>query len=566
MMPRNPFKPAALLRLPGRTLRLALLGALLVGAGCNGDRRGAPGEDGDGALDHPTYSGGPAGGVAVVLADREPDELNPLTYSSLPASQAVHLMFRRLAQRDTVLGDYRPDLAESWAIEGDSTLVLRLRRDVFWHDGRQTTAADVVFTIERQADEAVASPRRTDVLPVQRAEARDSFTVALRLRQAGPYTINALLEVVPVPSHLLDTIPAERLRFTQFARQPVGNGFFRFGRWDAGQQLVLVANEEMPEGRPALDRIIMRFVPDMTAAMTELLAGQGDVLRVPADQKQRIETAPNAELHSAIRVRPAWFAWNTQDPIVGDIRVRQAILMAIDREALAAGLFGDVGEPAYSPLPPSLSEHTPSVRPLPHAPDRARALLDEAGWRQTPGEPIRRRNGTPLRIEVDYIATDQMRADVLVATQSMLRQVGIDLVPRPFESTAWVERLRNQEFQGSLWGWGWGPGVVGPNAEMVFHSRSQPQPNFALYSNPRVDALIDAALVTRDTTQLRRIWAEFEQIVIDDAVYAPLYLDPELFAANVRLRNVRFRGTDWWEDAPYWYIPEDRRLPRDRTQ
>jgi peptide/nickel transport system substrate-binding protein len=560
----RPAFAGTLTRGAARCLPASLLLALLAACGGGGDA--APGDSPD-DLGHATFSGGPPGGVAVVLADREPDELNPLTFNSHPASQAVHLMFRALARRDTTLGGYLPDLAESWQMEGDSTLVLRLRRDVRWHDGQSTTAHDVVFSFERQADERVASPRRVDVEPVVRAEARDSFTVALWLRQAGPYTINALLELVPVPRHLLDTVPPERMRFSPFSRRPVGNGFFRFERWDAGQQLVLTANTEMPEGRAALDRIVMRFVPDMNAAMTELLAGQGDVLRVPADQKSRVDAARNVAVFGATRIRPAWLAWNTERAPTDDVRVRQAILMAIDREALARGLFGEVGEAAYSPLPPALWEHG-GTRGLPYDTARARQLLDEAGWNEVGPDGIRRRGGQALRLEVDFISTDQMRADALVAAQSMVRRVGIDLAPRAYESTAWVERLRNRQFQGSFWGWGWGPGVVGPNAALVFHSRSVPPagPNFASYRNPRVDALVDASLVTRDTVQLRRIWTEFERIVVEDAVYAPIYLDPELFAASRRMRNVNFSGVEWWEEAHLWYIPESQRLPRDRAQ
>jgi peptide/nickel transport system substrate-binding protein len=266
-------------------------------------------------------------------------------------------------------------------------------------------------------------------------------------------------------------------------------------------------------------------------------------------------------------VRPAWIAWNTARAPVDDVRVRQAILMAVDRERLAQGLFGEFGEAALSPIPPALWEHTPTVRPIPHNPEGAARLLEEAGWRDTDGDGIRDRAGARLRIEVDYISADQSRQDVLVAMQSMLRQIGIELVPRAYERTAWVERLRGREFQGSSWGWGWGPRVVGPNAEMVFHSRSIPPagPNFAGYSNSRVDELIDASLITADTTQLRLIWSEFEQLVINDAVYAPIFLDPELFGVHSRFENVTFRGIEWWEDVPYWHIPQDRRLARDRT-
>ncbi|HET9439939.1 MAG TPA: ABC transporter substrate-binding protein, partial [Longimicrobiales bacterium] len=216
----------------------------------------------------------------------------------------------------------------------------------------------------------------------------------------------------------------------------------------------------------------------------------------------------------------------------------------------------------------SLREHSPAVKPIAYDPAGARALLEQAGWRDGNRDGILERNGRPLRIEVEFISSDQTRQDVLVAMQSMLRQVGVDIVPRAFESSTWVQHLRDGSFAGSFWGWGWGPGVVGPNAEMIFHSRSIPPqgPNFAAARNPRVDQLIDSVLVIADTARARGVWRELEQLLIDDAVYAPVYLDPELFAVHARFRNVRFRGIEWVEDVPYWYVDPQQRLPRDRAR
>ena len=504
-----------------------------------------------------------------MLADREPDDLNPLTFDSNPAYQAVHLMFRALARRDSTLSNYAPDLAESWTLGPDSTLTLKLRTDARWHDGKPVTADDVVFTIERQKDPATASPRQGDVAAIASATAVDSSTVRLQLTRGGLYTVNAILEVVPVPKHLLAGITPEKTRGSPFGRNPVGNGFYRFGRWDSGQNLVLEVNPAMPEGRAALDRVVMRFVPDMNAAITELLAGQGDLMvRIPPDQKARLEATPTVKLYTGPRVRPFWIAWNTRRAPLNDAAVRRALLMGIDRETLAKGLFGESGEPAPSPIPSALREHSGEVRPVPFDPPQAQRILAQAGWRDTNGDRVLDKGGRPLSIEVDYISTDQTRQDVLVAAQSMLAKIGVRLVPRPYESTAWVDRLRNREFQGSLWGWGWGPGVVGPNAEMIFHSRSIPPkgPNFASYGNPRVDALIDSVLVVQDSARARQLWRALEQQLVDDAPYAPLVMDPELFGVHARFQNVKFRGIEWWEDVPYWSIPEDQRLPRDRTR
>ncbi len=518
--------------------------------------------------DHPTYSGGPPGGVVVALVDGEPDDLNPLTYTSTPAFQAIRLMFRGIARRDSTLSGYQPDLALRWEVEDDSVVTFHLRDDAFWHDGTPVTADDVAFTLEWQADPLVASPRQADVAAVRDVEVVDSVTVRVALSRTGIYSVNALLEVVPVPRHLLEGADPTQLRQERFSREPVGNGFYRFGRWEPGQQVILEVNEEMPEGRAAIDRVVMRVVPDLNASLTEVLAGQGDLMRIPPEHMQRVEASPEVDLYVAPRVRPAWIAWNVDRPPLGDQRVRQAILMAIDREAVASGLFGEVGEPALSPLPSALWEHSEEVTPLPYDPEQARELLDAAGWRDADGDGVREQNGVPLRIEVDYISADQVRQDVLVAIQSMVRRVGVELAPRAYERTAWVERLRARAFEGSSWGWGWGPGVVGPNAEMVFHSEGIPPSgtNFAGASDARVDELIEMALVERDSSRLREIWREFEQRVIDDAVYAPIYLDPELFGIHARIQNVKLRGIEWWEDVPYWYIPEDRRLPRDRSR
>jgi peptide/nickel transport system substrate-binding protein len=552
-------------RVPLRRLAAAFVTPLLVAA-CGGDAPGA-GTDRADHGEHATLAGGAPGGTLVVLTEREPDELNPLTFSSNPAYQVTQLVFRTLARRDTTLSDYVPNLARSWELDADGALLIHLRDDVRWHDGVQVSADDLLFTIDRQRDERTASPRRNDVLPVRSAEAIDSFTVRIELVNPGPYTVNALLETVTVPRHLLDTIPPERMRFARFGRAPVGNGYYRFASWQSGQSVTLEANPDVPEGRPAPDRIVLRFVPDMNAAMTELLAVQGDLLKIPPDQRERVAAAANVELAHGPRVRPAWIAWNTESPPVDDVRVRRAVLMAIDRDALARALFGGEGEPAYSPIPPALAEHSPDVRPVPYDPEAAGRMLDEAGWTVGPGG-TRQRAGQPLRLELDYIATDQSRADVVVAMQAMLRRVGVELVPRAFESTTWVERLRGREFQGSLWGWGWGPGVVGPNAEMIFHSRSIPPagPNFAGYRSDRVDALLDSVMVEFDAERRRPLWREIEQQIIDDAVYAPLYLDPELFGVASRIGNARFHGIEWSENVPFWFISPDRRLPRDRTQ
>ena len=530
-------------------------------------KAGGAGDEGVGA-GHPTFTGAAPGGTMIFLAEGDADDLNPLTFANTQSYQVVHLLFRALARRDSTLSNYTPDLLERWERPDSNTVILKVRPNLKWHDGRPVTAEDIVFTIERQGDSTTTSPRMADVGAVTSARAIDPQTVEVKLSRTGPSTVNALLEVIPVPKHLLENVSPTDMRFNAFSQKPVGNGLFRFGRWTKGQEIVVEANPDAPEGRPALDRIVIRVVPDATARLTQLLNGQGDAMKLAPEQRNQLQNARGVRLETAAQVRPGWIAFNQQKAPANDAAVRRAFVMAINRQQIVQAQFGEQGTPALSPIPPALREHSADVRPIPHDPNGARQLLEQAGWRDTNGDGIREKGGQPLRIDVEVSSADQMRKDMLIFMQQQLRQVGIDLQIREMERASWVDRLRNRQYVASFWGWGWGPGVMGPNAEMLFHSRSIPPngPNFAGYSNPRVDGLIDQILVENDTTKARGLWRQLEQQVIDDAVYAPIFLDPEFYAVNQRFANVKFRGPEWWEDAIYWSIPENRRLPRDRTQ
>jgi peptide/nickel transport system substrate-binding protein len=546
---------------------LAVCAALGVAACGGGDGNGGGG-GGEAEKAPPggykTFGGGPPGGVLIVLWDREPDNLNPLTFDSSPSYNLVHLMFRALAKRDSTLSNYTPDLLQSWQVNGN-TVVMKVRPGLKWHDGRPVTADDVVFTIERQKDENVGSPRKPDVEGVQTVRATDPMTVEATLSRMSPAAVNALLEVVPVPKHILEGVAPAQMRFHAFSRNPVGNGLYRFGSWEQNRQVTVNANTDAPE-RPSLDRIIVRNVPEPSARLTSLLNGEGDLAKVSADQKGRVESTQSVKLHHTPRVRPGWIAWNVSKPPVDDIRVRQAFLMAINRPALVQGLLGKDGEPALSPIPPALREHSRDVRPIPHDVAGAGRLLDAAGWRDTNGDGVRDKGGRPLNLEVEFSSSDPIRPDMLVGMQSQAKQAGINLVLKPMESTTWVSRLRARQFQGSFWGWGWGPGVMAPNAEAIWHQRSIPPggANFAGYNNPRVNSLIDSLLVEADTARARGMWRTLEQTAIDDAVYAPIFLDPEFYGVSARYQNVKFRGPEWWEDVIYWSVPTNRRTGRDR--
>jgi peptide/nickel transport system substrate-binding protein len=549
----------------GGAAALAALALAACGGGGDAGRGAQGGDETPPPGKYNTFGGGPVGGTLVVLSEGDADNLNPLTFDATPSYQLVHLMFRALGRRDSTLSNYTPDFLQSWEQKDPTTWLLHVRPGIRWHDGVPTSAADVVYTIQMQKDSSVASTRQQDVEAVTSARAVDSMTVEVKLAKPGPATFNSLLEVVPVPRHLLDSIPPSRMRFAAFNAHPVGNGLFRFVRWTKNQEAVVEANRDAPQ-RPSLDRIIVRVVPDPSARLTALINGEGDLDKVTADQRQRLQSAPNVRLMSAARVRPGWIVWNVDKPPVNDPVVRRAFLMSINRQQLAQLEFGPEGEPALSPIPAKLREHSADVRPIPYNVAQAGQLLQQDGWVDTNGDGIREKGGRPLQLEIEYSSADPVRQDMLVAIQAMAKQAGIGIVPKAYERTTWVDRLRGRQFVGSFWGWGWGPGVMGPNARVVWHSASIPPggANFAGYRNPKLDALIDSVIVEPDTARARGMWRQIEQTVIDDAVYAPIFFDPEFYGVSSRFRGVRFRGPEWWEDVIYWWIPPNLLTARDR--
>jgi peptide/nickel transport system substrate-binding protein len=547
------------------TAMLVLAAACGDGGGGGGQPGGQGGDETPPPGKYNTFGGGPVGGTLVVLSEGDADNLNPLTYDATPAYQLVHLMFRALGRRDSTLSNYTPDFLEKWEQKDPTTVILHVRPGIKWHDGVPTSASDVVYTIQMQKDSTVASTRQQDVEAVTSVRAIDSMTVEVKLAKPGISTLNSLLEVVPVPKHLLDTIPPERMRFAAFNTHPVGNGLFRFVRWTKNQEAVVEANRDAPQ-RPSLDRIIVRVVPDPSARLTALINGEGDLDKVTADQRDRLKGSPSVRLMSAARVRPGWIVWNQSKPLANDPVIRRAFLMAIDRAGLAQLEFGPEGEPALSPIPTKLREHSADVRPIPFNVAQAGQMLQQAGWVDTNGDGIREKGGQPLRLEIEFSSADPVRQDMLVAMQNMVKKAGIDLVLKPYERTTWVDRLRTRQFVGSFWGWGWGPGVMGPNARSVWHSASIPPggANFAGYRNPKLDALIDSVIVEPDTTKAHGMWKQIEQTVIDDAVYTPIFFDPEFYGVNSRFRGVKLRGPEWWEDVIYWWVPPTQMTPRDR--
>lgn len=503
------------------------------------------------------------GGTIVVASNAELDNLNALVAGERFTQEINrYALFLPLVRYDEDLG-YEPALAERWEMLGDTGVVFHLRRDVRWHDGTATTARDVLFTFERARDPETAFPNADYFALWRGATAPDSFSVRFSFEpHVEPL---AGLPFLPVmPAHLLDSIPAARMRQAAFNRDPVGNGPFRFVEYRANDRWVFEANPEYPDGlggRPFIDRLVWRPVPDQTAQVTAVATGAADMaLTPPADAFAQF--AARRDLRGIERPgrQYASVIWNGRVAPLGDARVRHALTLAIDRHQILESLRGGYGDLAVGPIGPFHWAHDDSIEPLPFDPDSARALLAAVGIRDRDGDGVLDlRNGRPFGIELKIPAGSQLNRDMAELIRGNLAAIGVRMSTRPVEFATLIQDFTSPDrnFEALILGW---ESDFRLNLRDLFHTDAMSGPfQIASYSNPRVDALLDRASVTGDRGDAKKIYSEIQRILRDEQPWTFLYYYPDLVLVQDRVRGADMDIRGALVNVAGWWVTNRRR-------
>ena len=503
---------------------------------------------------------GPRGGGTVVIATgNDLDHPNPLVSVDGWTNEVLRFtLFTPLVRYGPDLG-YEPALAESWELIGDTAVVFHLRDDVRWHDGTPTTAYDVLFTVERAQDPGTGFANAGYFGAWEDGEVIDSFTVRFRL-QPVPDPLAGLPFTPPVPMHLLDTIPPERLRQAAFDRSPVGNGPFRLVSARAGDRWVFERNPDYPDGLggpPLLERLVLRIIPDNTAQLTELRAGEADLALQPRpDQVRTMAEREGIRAVVAPSRQMSLIAWNGARPPLDRADVRRALAMAIDRRTLLDALRSGFGELATGPIMPFHWAFDPELEPLPYDTAAARALLADAGVEDRDGDGVLETDdGADFAIEIKLPAGSDYRRDVAEAVRADLAELGVRVTTRPTEATTLFADVTSPErrFDAVLLGW---TGDFRLDFHDTFHSEALGGPyQFASYSNPALDSVMDRASAARDRAQAAPLWRQAQRILRDEQPWTPLYYQTDAFLARERVQDleVDIRGVlvnvrKWWVD------------------
>lgn len=461
--------------------------------------------------------------TVVFMIQSSPANLDPRIGTDEGSEHIDELLFDGLVGVNRKF-EFTPALATSWEQPDPRTLIFRLRSGVRFSDGRPMTARDVVWSVDSMRNGTVISPKAAAYSSVASVEAAGPQTVVFHLKDPDNFLLTNLATgafgVVPYGSG------------KNFWREPVGTGPFRFVSQRIDQDVVIERNPLTWEEEPRIERVRFSVVPDAITMALELQKGSADVEvnSLPMDvlpvlaqrQNLRVEDAPGTDVQ--------YLTFNTQDPILKHVRVRQAIACAIDTPVLIHSLLGGHAQPAVSLLPANHWAWDGKVMHYEYDPARANQLLDAAGYK-------RGQDGVRFHLTMKT-SNDQETRLLAVVLQQELAKVGIALDLRSYEFATFYSDVSRGAFQMYSLKW---VGIQQPDIySYVFSTTSFPPKgaNRGRYSNPRVDALLLDAARSGDMARRRSDYAEVQQILAHDLPSINLWYRDTVVVHDRRLTNV----------------------------
>jgi peptide/nickel transport system substrate-binding protein len=542
------------------------LGLALLMAACGGGGGGKGGAAEQAAADT-TSEARRFGGTAVVGNLGEIPDIDPLTSTDYTANQLqMFALFTPLIQYDAKFEPV-PYLAKSWEVNADTTqLTFHLRDDIYWQDGVKTSAYDVKFSYDLARDPDTGYPNLAFWTDFGDATVPDSFTFVVKMRPHADY-MDPWRSFAPAPEHVLRGVAPAQIRNHPFStRAPVGNGPFKFVSHVEGQSWTFAANERWPKelgGRPYVDRIVVRVIPEPTTMLTELLSGNIDYYIAPSPESaQQIETNPNTRLISYPDRQFVVVSWNERRPLFRDVNVRRALTMAIDRQGIVTGVRRGYGELANSTVPPFYWNYDPNAgADLKYDPAAAKALLARAGWRDTNGDGILDRDGKPFSFTLYTNSGNQERIDITQVVQAQLRAVGVDAHPQVLEWGTLLDRLQREPRTYDAAVVGWVTEFRIDDSDLFSCKKLKGPFQWVGYCDPETERYLDTLPKIVSRAASKPLWLQYQEKIAHDQPFTFLYYTRRLEGVHERLRNVHPDARGDWTGAPRWFLDPAQRRP-----
>jgi len=462
--------------------------------------------------------------AVVFLIESSPANLDPRIGTDAQSQHLDELLFDGLVARDATF-HFVPALATSWDQPDPTTIVFHLRPGVQFHNGHPLTARDVAWTIDSMRNGTVISPRAAAFISVASVEVRDPLTAVFHLKRPDNFLFTNL------STGAMGIVPEGSGR--EFWRHPIGTGPFRFVSQQIDQDVVLERNTASWKIVPSIERVRFAVVPDAITESLEIEKGSADVAvnSLPMDALPELALRPNLRIEDTPGTQIQYLAYNLRDPLLADVRVRQAIACAIDRDLIVRTLRRGHGQPSVSLLPPAHWAWSGDVARYDYDPARAERLLDASGH-------SRGHDGTRFHLTMKT-STDEETRLLAAILQQQLAQVGIALEIRSFEFATFYADVTRGAFQ--LYSLRW----IGGNEQPDIFSFAFATANFSPkganrghYSNPQLDALLADAAQSPDQAHRRDDYVQAQQILARDLPAFNLWYRDTIVVHSSRLTDV----------------------------
>ncbi|HET8576398.1 MAG TPA: ABC transporter substrate-binding protein [Methylomirabilota bacterium] len=451
----------------------------------------------------------------VVAFAAEPRTLLPNTIVDWTTNNMVEHMYDRLVDRDPKTYKPAPMLATGWKIVNDTTWEFTLRQGVRFHNGEPFNAQSVKATLEYIKDPA----NKTHYLPrwaqVKEVQIVNDYTVRFITEKPWPGLIDrmAATDFLPMPPKALKEQGAQAL-----AAKPIGTGPFRFVQWARDEKLVVERSPDYWQGAPQVTRVTFRFIPEFSARLAALLAGEVDIMKdVPPQTVEAVDRSGKAKVRSTVSSRINYLALvNLKPGPMQDLRVRKAIHHAVNVDELIQQVLKGRASKMCGPLSPLNVDYSPKPQCLKHDPAQAQALLKEAGI-----DPAK------LALTLDTPSGRYpLDKDVSLAIASQLGRLGIKVNVVVNEWGVHLDKIKNRT-TGDMFFLGWGPSL---DAQNVIESLFQGNQTYSSYGgNKAIEAKIAQAITVVDPKKRLEAWAELQQMVHDEVPWVFLWQQHDLY-------------------------------------
>ena len=501
--------------------------------------------------DKPAY-----GDMIVIGSIGDASTLLPVLASDSASFEIAGYIYNGLVKYDKdikLIGE----LAERWEISEDQ-LAIRffLRKNIKWQDGRPFTADDVEFTYKLYIDPKTPTAYATDFLKVKEFRVLDPYSFEVTYEKPYAPALGSWGTSM-LPKHLLE---GQAVTQTPLARHPVGTGPYRFGEWATGEKIIVDSNHDYFEGRPYIDRIMTRVIPDLATMFLELKAGRLDFMGLTPLQYRRQTDGQwwqeNYSKYKYLTFNYTYLGYNLQDWKFKDKTVRQALTHAINRESIVQGVLLGLGQVINAPYKPDTFWYNQNVKTFPYDPEKAKQMLDEAGWTLNKDDGIRYKDGKPFEFTIITNHGNDLRKHAATIIQSDLGKVGIKIKIRVIEWAAFLKNFINKRnFEATLLGWGIG---IDPSQIDIWNSMKigETQLNFITYQNQEVDKLLDDGAGTYDPAERKKFYDKFQEIIAEEQPYTFLYASDALPVVSSRFKGIKPEPAGIRYNFTKWYVPK----------